>query len=192
MFAPLLAAALAAAPAADTQAVRTRPEPASVLGLALDAGLPSGAGVSLLVRPLPWLRLQAGPGTNGAGFGLRGGVTFLPLRSFLTPTLTVEAGHFFEADVSAAAETFGQLPDFGDEMLSTVSYDYASAMLGLEVGSQEGFFGFVRAGAAYVDARFGSYAIEGDDAGAVRSVTGEGPSIGTLAPSAVLGVGFYL
>ena len=194
MIAPLLAAALAAAPATGTEVTRTRePERRPLIGVAADLGVPSGAGASLLVRPLSWLRLHGGAGTNGASFGLHAGATLMPLRGFVTPTFTLEGGHFFEGDATNVAKYAANLPDFSNaEMLRTFSYDFASAHLGVEVGSQEGLFFYLRAGLSYLDARFGSFERElgGENEGI--TVNAGGPTMGSPIPSAALGVGFFL
>jgi len=194
MIGPLLAVALAAHPAADTAVARSyeAPERHPVIGLGLDAGVPSGAGATLLVQPLSWLRLHAGPGTNGAGFGIRGGATFLPARWFVRPTFTLEGGHFFEGDANKVAQNFANLPDFGEEMLRTFSYDFGSAQVGVEVGSHDGFFAYLRAGYSYLDARLGSFESKLDDGGDAVSVSADGPTMSSPIPSATLGVAFFL
>ena len=190
MLAPLLAAALAA-----TAVEKPAPPPpppdddgVALLGVALDAGVPSGVGASLLVQPLPWLRLHGGAATNGAGAGVHAGLSFLPFRSFLTPTLTVEVGHFFEADATALAEIAVPLTPVGEQMLERFAYDYASAHLGLELGAQDAFVVYTRAGVAWIDARMQGAEGEIDD-GVTLSLAS--PRMRALAPSAELGVAFF-
>lgn len=203
MFLPLLASALAAGAIHSTAVESSRGAVASaevtsegdshsLLGLSVDAGVPSGAGASLLVRPLPWLRLHGGVATNAASLGLRGGVSFTPFRSFVTPALTLGAGHFFEGDASGVAATVVVLPSYGDEMLRRVSYDYASAQLGLEFGSQDAFAFFVRGGLAWISSDL--HGTGGQVGGSSERITFEAsnPTVTATIPSAELGITFYL
>lgn len=121
------------------------------LGLMLDAGAPDGIGVSGVVRPLSWLRLNAGGVTNLAGFGLRAGASFAPFRFLLTPSLNVDVGHHFKADYTRLVERFGGNLGSTGATLKDVGYNFASASLGVEVGAQSGLSFFLRAGLSYWD-----------------------------------------
>jgi hypothetical protein len=118
-----------------------------LLGAQLSVGVPQGLALAAAVRPLPWLRAHGGLG-YGFGPGVQGGVTFLPWQGVVAPTLTLEAGHFFETDVSDDFE--GEFPDAFDPSLRKFGYDFYSAQLGVELGSQRGLAFFLRAGLAWL------------------------------------------
>lgn len=120
-----------------------------VLGLQLDAGAPDGAGATLLYRPLSFVRLGGGLLYNSAGYGLRGGVTLLPYFP-IAPTLTLEAGHYFEANAANSVGRFVTIPDAVRPLLERVGYTFVSAQVGLEVGHPDWFVFFVRGGLSRV------------------------------------------
>ena len=101
--------------AALALAVATPPPPASqltttpvaapsqllkLLGLQLDGGVPDGGVVSLVVRPLKWVRADAGLAYNYLSTGARGGITLVPFHWAVVPTLRLEAGRFFKSNVN--------------------------------------------------------------------------------------------
>ncbi|MBF5041719.1 hypothetical protein FGE12_04905 [Aggregicoccus sp. 17bor-14] len=120
-------------------------------GLMVDVGVPDGLGLAGVVRPLSWLRLNAGPVTNSVGFGVRGGLSIAPFHAFLTPSLNADVGHYFKADYSELPRRFGASSDTAAATLKDVGYTFATASVGLELGSQSGFSFFLRAGLSYWD-----------------------------------------
>jgi hypothetical protein len=151
---PLLALLLAgSASAQDVKNPTTAPageEPSRSLfydgnrfGLQIDAGIPAGATVAFVARPWSFLRVNAGIGYDVLALGVKGGVTLVPFHWAVTPTLGLEGGHFFEGD----ANKFGTVSDAAlRRVLTQVGYDYLSADVGLEFGSQNRFVFYVRAG----------------------------------------------
>jgi hypothetical protein len=125
--------------------------PLPLFGLMLDVGLPDGIGAAGVVRPLDWLRFNGGVLTNTVGFGLRAGVSVAPFRFAVTPTLNADVGRYFKADYTKLVERFGGEPGSAEATLKDVGYTFATASLGLEVGSQRGFSFFLRAGLSYWD-----------------------------------------
>ena len=118
-------------------------------GVLLDAGAPHGIGLSAVLRPLPWLRLQAGPTTNTLSFGLRGGLSILPLQTFIAPSLNAEAGHYFGSDYNDVVDWLGATPRRAAGV-EDVTYDYVSGSVGLEIGSASRFNFFLHLGLSYV------------------------------------------
>jgi hypothetical protein len=119
-------------------------------GLMLDGGLPDLVGASVLYRPLPWLRVNGGLATNTAGVAVRAGVGvafYFPI----TPSLNLDVGHYFPADYRPLAQRLGMsTPDETVALaLQDIGYDFASATVGLELGSPRHFSFFVRAGISY-------------------------------------------
>jgi hypothetical protein len=147
------AASAQAAPPPPVEAAAPRPleAPLPLFGLMLDVGLPDGIGASGVVRPLDWLRFNGGVLTNTVGFGLRAGVSVAPFRFVVTPSLNADVGRYFKADYTKLVERFGGDPGSAEATLKDVGYTFASASLGLEVGSQRGFSFFLRAGLSYWD-----------------------------------------
>src|SRR3954463_416251 len=68
------------------------------LGLMLDGGAPDGVGISAVVRPGRWLRINAGLTTNTLSLGVRGGISLIPLTAFVTPSINLDLGHYFDAN----------------------------------------------------------------------------------------------
>ncbi len=144
-----------AAPLASDVAVRSAeltgppaPEPYPAWGMDLSVGFPQMVELSILWRPLPWLRLGAGPSWDYAGWGVHGGVTWTPIRWAVSPTLGVHAGRFFRLDLN-------KLPfDVSTEaqpLLERVQLQYVDALLGLEFGSQRGFAFALRFGLTWLE-----------------------------------------
>jgi hypothetical protein len=143
----LLLAGVLAAPRTEAESARAKGDD-PFLGALVDAGVPDGIGVSLSLRPLSFARFELGGMGNGVSAGLRAGLALVPFDSVIRPSLTFEAGRYFQGDASwvlgadAPAEARG--------VLSAVSYDFATAHVGFELGSRNIAF-FLRAGASYVD-----------------------------------------
>jgi hypothetical protein len=160
-------------------------------GVLLDAGAPHGVGVSAVLRPLPWLRLQAGPTTNTLSFGLRGGVSLLPFQTFVAPSLNAEAGHYFGSDYNDVVDWLGSSPSAAAAAIRDVTYDYVGGSVGLEIGSASRFNFFLHLGLSYV-------ALKVDDASALiqdatddPSVTARNLSVRATIPSVKVGFLLY-
>jgi len=143
-------AALATVPAASTPSASSPASPAPTdapkrihhLGVELDAGVPDGAGLSVLYRPWKFARVELGMLYNYVGFGIRGGVSVV-VPYYIAPSLTFEAGHYFDGNASGK---FSGVPDDVKPMLEQVGYTFISGQLGLEMGHPNWFVFFVRAG----------------------------------------------
>ncbi len=147
--------ALTAAPLAradDPGIARSPARPLPRVGMALDAGVPGGAGAVLQLRLLDALRVDAGPMWSGIGFGLKGGVIWAPLRGPLSPTLELEGGWGLRADLSFLARRNG-VPTELRPVLANARYLYASALVGVDIGSARGTSFFVRAGLSRLEVR---------------------------------------
>jgi len=138
--------------AAEITAEQTAPAPVAKtaslpwLGLMVDAGIPDGAQGSLVLRPWKALRFSVGGGYNMISKGVRAGVSVLPFGR--GPSLSVEAGHFFDGDGNAAARKY--MSSFEDvAFLQRVGYDYANAHLGLDFGYKRATF-FIHGGMSYL------------------------------------------
>lgn len=157
------------------------------LGLAVDAGVPGGAGVVLQARLLDALRVDAGPMWSGIGFGVKGGLVLAPVRAALAPSLELEGGYGFRADLSFLARR-SDVPSELRPVLAHASYWYASALIGVDIGSARGTAFFVRAGLSRLEARAPGTARTSSSGGTL----GIGDStLRATIPCAKLGVQFW-
>ena len=160
-------------------------------GLFLGVGVPQASQLSLIYRPVPLVRLHAGPSYSYLGFGLHGGVTLTPIRWAITPTLGVEVGQFRTFDVTKVVSSIDQ--DVRP-LLQRVSLKYAAALLGFEFGSQRGFSFVLRAGLTYlaIDSR-GSAVFTGGgvSGGNTARIVVTDPKIRGTAPTLQLGFQYF-
>jgi hypothetical protein len=145
------APAAPAVPAAPVAPAAPATKPHTRWGVLLDADAPNGAGAAVLFRPLPWLRVNGGVATNTLGVAARAGVGvafYFPI----TPSFNLDVGHYFPADYGAGlSKRFGVSIPEGPAalMLKNFGYDFATASVGLELGSPRYFSFFVRGGLTY-------------------------------------------
>jgi hypothetical protein len=143
---PIRAPAPSPAPASQASQVEAR---VPLIGAIVDAGVPDGAAASITLRPWRWLRIQAGGMHNTISPGLRGGISLVPFYYWITPSLNLEAGHYFPGDATWIARRLTPNRNL-DSLFQRVGYDFGNAQLGLELGSPRGATFFVRAGVSYV------------------------------------------
>jgi hypothetical protein len=159
-------------------------------GLMVDAGAPDGANASLVVRPLRFLRLHAGGGYNAVSTGVRAGFSLVPLSSWVSPTVTVDAGRYFEGDANPIARTVMGDPEFSSPALEKVGYDYLNAHLGFELGRQWATF-YVHAGMSRVSGQVhGLSEVLADEEANVT--VSDDPDVTMWTPSARIGLIFYV
>lgn len=200
---PLLALTLAAAglalpaPAAPPPRLSraaVKPAPATrSFGLQLDAGAPDAAALGLLYRPWRPLRLSGSLLHNGAGLGLRGGLTLAPAW-VVAPSLTLEGGHFFEANAWPVLSRYTGISEDARPVFERFGYSFASAQLGLELGAPDRFVVFVRAGLSRVWWRVRNAADAAartidDDRTVVTAL--DDPAVVLTTPSAKLGMALF-
>jgi hypothetical protein len=177
-------------PRRDVAARRDHRDGLRHVGALLDAGLPDGLMAGVSYRPLEWLRLHAGAGTNGISPGVRAGALVVPFG--VGPSVALEAGHYFEGDANAVLATFGGSEYRDNSVAKRVGYDFVNAHLGLEVGVERFTF-FLHGGASYVRAELHDVndvlgASDGDTAVAFHG----NPRIVAWLPSVKLGFILYL
>jgi hypothetical protein len=184
-------AAMAVSPDAPLQAASPRRGP-HVLGVALDAGVPDGAGASLLYRPWTFLRLGGGLLYNYAGYGVRGGVSVQPYW-IVAPSFGVEVGHFFPANLNRRLSQYGTVGDDVAPLLEHVGYTFAQAQAGLEVGHPDWFVFFVRAGVGrlWLDVRGAEEVARRQSSTDVRITAMSDPAVRLGLPSVKLGFLVY-
>ncbi len=161
-------------------------------GVAVDAGAPEGVSVSAMYRPLDWLRVWGGPSWNYLAFGVHAGATLAPFRWAITPTLSAEAGRYFASDLTWLATKAGGVPDEIAPLLQKIGYDYASAQLGFEFGSQRGFTFSIRAGLSWFSlvAR-GTATTTAGSSGTEAQVSLTDPRFTATIPSVKMGLQYW-
>jgi hypothetical protein len=186
-----------AAATAEKTAPAPAPPPAALpwMGLQVDAGVPDGAQAALVLRPWKALRFSVGGGYNVISKGVRAGMTILPFGR--GPSLSLEAGRFFEGDANAAARKY--MGDFEDiAVLQRVGYDFANAHLGLDFGYERVTF-FIHGGMSYLRGKvrdanqfFTDPSIDGMNADGVSVKFTQDPTVVAIGPSAKIGLIVYL
>lgn len=160
-------------------------------GILLEAGLPDGLTLSAVYRPFSWIRASAGAGYNMLGYGIRGGVSLVPFDFVLAPSLSLDAGQFFEADATPLLQQVLPGVDLSaaGDIPKHVSYQFGTASLGLEVGSPRHFSIFLRVGLSYIQSTFKGFeallrTVDPD-------VEAQDPVLRATIPSAKLGLVTY-
>lgn len=164
--------------------------PLPKLGLRLGVGLPDGASADLVFRPLPSLRVQAGPSWNYLAFGVQVGVAITPFRWAVSPVLEGTWGHFFAADLN---KIWNDIPVELQSLASSVGYDYFNGQVAIEFGSPSGFTFSIGAGISYVwsDIPGSATTIQNPGTPDETTVTVVSPSLRAVTPSLRLGMLFY-
>jgi hypothetical protein len=151
-------------------------------GVQGDVGLPDGAGASLLVMPVSWMRLHVGGLATLSGSGARAGVTLVAFpKSGVRPMLGVEGGYAFSGNATWVPY-IGTLPALS-HALEQVSYGWGSAHVGFELGSPH-FSIILRGGLSYIDLTFAGPRV--DVGGA--TLTASSMSLRGVIPSARVGL----
>jgi hypothetical protein len=160
----------------------------SRVGLLIDAGFPEGGAVSVVYRPVPQVRLFAGPAWSVVAWGVQAGVTLVPWHLGISPVLSLEGGRYFSPDASFLARNSSGIPEELEPLLHDVTYDYAALHVGIEIGTRDAFALSLRAGLArvWLDARGTTTVTDSGGSGAV--VTFSDPMLRGTLPSVKLGL----
>jgi hypothetical protein len=163
-----------------------------VVGLMADAGLPDGFMASLAIRPVQYLRLHAGAGSNTTSPGFRAGLTVLPLGT--GPSLNLEVGHYLDGDANGLVRRFvGGLGKFST-YVNRLNYTFANAHAGLDVGKKDFTF-FVHGGFTFLRARLRDVQPPPDtvtSTGRTSITFNEDPIVRMFTPSMKVGLIVYL
>lgn len=164
-----------------------RPDP--LYGVSLAGGFPALLNANFLVRPVPWLRLSAGPSWGVVGWGMQGGVAVAPWEGPVTPTLSVQAGTLFDTDLNRFVKVQGESVQNIKPLLGNVDYRYLASELGLEFGSQRGLSFFLRLGLSVVFVKAHGTVTNTSSDG--TRVTVRDPSLTAWMPSLSLGFQYW-
>lgn len=110
------------------------------VGVMTDVGVPDGATMSLVYRPVAPVRVSVGASHNLVGPGVRAGITLVPVSAWVSPTLSLSAGHFAERDANPVARMVTGDPTYSSKSLEQFGYDYAEAHVGLAFGRRSATF----------------------------------------------------
>jgi hypothetical protein len=158
-------------------------------GALVDVGLPEGVAVSAAFRPVPMVRLFAGPAWNYLAFGIQGGVSVAPWRLAVTPVLTAEVGRYFGANASFLARGGQGVPSELSPLLKDMSYTYGAIHAGIELGSQRGLSFAFDVGLGYVALDAKGAVTKTDSSGA--TATFRDPRVRATLPSVKLGFHYW-
>jgi hypothetical protein len=175
-----------------TQAPASRAN--GTVGVMTDVGVPDGGTASLVVRPIRSVRLEAGVAHNLISPGVRGSVTWIPLKSWATPILSVGYGKFFERNANGIAQQVSGDNTFSSPLLDKVGYDFANARIGVELGKKYFTF-FIHAGVSRVTAsvhNLDQAASSQSNADSMVSITTTDPKVTLWGVSANLGFIIYV
>ncbi len=154
------------------------------LGLMFDLGTLDGGMMSLVYRPLPWVRLHGGAGTNGAGPGVRAGAVLSPFQNSGW-SLSLDGGHFFPGNVNGVFAAFAGSDYDDSHLLENFDYDFVNLQVGWEVERGDLLF-FARGGVGLLWTQLPS-----EDLGRIRNlssfVDADG-SVEALLPSLKVGI----
>jgi hypothetical protein len=113
------------------------------------------------------------------------------------PSLTLEAGHFFDGDANGVARAFAGDAYKDSPLLRRLGYDYVNAHLGVELGARRVTF-FIHGGVSYAraqihDANSALASDLGDKLSPNMAVAvKQDPSVRIFGPSLKLGLLVYL
>jgi hypothetical protein len=177
----------------STEAPAAAPHPRlPVVGLMADAGLPDGFMASLAIRPIEYVRLHAGAGTNSSSPGFRVGMSLLPLG--VGPSLNLEVGHYLDGDANGLVRTavsgLGRFASY----VNRLNYTFANAHAGLDIGKQDFTF-FIHGGFTYLHARLRDVMPPPDtvtSTGRTSITFREDPIVKMFTPSLKVGLIVYL
>jgi hypothetical protein len=163
------------------------------LGVQLDVGAPGLAGASVVFRPWWFVRFNAGVAYDYVGWGLRGGVAFVPFHWAITPSLNFDYGRYLSGDANRFATGAGPAEQ---ALLRNAVYDFATAQVGLELGSQRSFAFYLRGGVSYVTAsasgaNLSAFATEKASDPSIQVRAGDA-TLKSVLPCASLGFLFYV
>jgi hypothetical protein len=163
------------------------------IGTMADLGLPDGATMSLVVRPIRSIRAHAGLSHNLISLGERVGVTWVPLSWWVSPTLSLEYGHYTDGNANPLVRAVSGDTTFSSAILDRVGYNYANAHVGIELG-RRWFTFYIHAGMSRITSTIHNLSAEtmSESAGTTSVTFSKDPSVRLLTVSARVGFVVYL
>ena len=124
-----------------------RSKPHRQFGAMFDLGVPDGAMLSFVYRPVEVARFHGGAGYNGVSPGLRLGATLIPFG--WGPAVSADYGHYFEGDANGLVSALANTNEADSVLLQRFGYDFVNLRLGLELGGDRFTF-FARGGVSWI------------------------------------------
>jgi hypothetical protein len=185
--------AAASPPPEKLSALAAAPADPPRIGAGVDLGLPDGATVSIVARPIRSIRAHAGLSHNLISLGERAGITWVPLSWWASPTLSVEYGHYAEGNANPLVRMISGDRTFSSAVLDRVGYNYANAHVGLELG-RRWFTFYLHAGVSRVTGAVHNLSAEtmSQSAGTTSVSFGRDPSVRLWSVSGRVGFIVYL
>ncbi|QRN98994.1 hypothetical protein JRI60_08195 [Archangium violaceum] len=160
-------------------------------GVVAEAGAPEGLGLSALVQPMRRMRVTAGASRNRLGFGVRGGLTFIPFELFLSPRVDIGFGHYFKADYGALlSQLHGQSTPVATG-IRELDYNQVTGSLGLEYSPSRYVTLFGAVGYSYWFASVRDVALFIRDEASTPGITAKPLAFSLTSPVAKLGLIIY-
>ncbi len=160
-------------------------------GVVAEAGAPDGVGLSALVHPMRRMRVTAGAARNRLGFGVRGGLTFIPFELFLSPRLDIGYSHYFKADYGALLNQLHGQPTPVATGIRELDYNLVTGSLGLEYSPSRYVTLFGAVGYSYWFASVRDVALFIRDEASTPGITAKPLSLSLTSPVAKLGLLIY-
>lgn len=164
------------------------------VGVMTALGVPDAATAAVVARSRS-LRAELGMAHDVVGPGVRGGLTWTPLRGWAAPVLGVGYGHFFARDANPLVRTVTGDATLSSPLLDRVGYDFAYARTGLELGREHVTF-FLHAGVSRVTGEIRGVAqatnATAADRGSMVTVSSTNPEVRIWSVSAELGFIVYV
>lgn len=164
------------------------------VGVMTDVGVPDAATAAVVARSRS-LRAELGIGHDVVGPGVRGGLTWTPLKWWAAPVLGAGYGHFFARDANPLVRTVTGDATFSSPLLERVGYDFAYARTGIELGRKRFTF-FIHAGISRVTGEIRGVAqatnAAAADSGSMVTVSSTNPEVRIWSVSADLGFIVYV
>jgi hypothetical protein len=154
------------------------------LGLMFDFGTMDGGMMSLVYRPLQWMRFHVGGGTNFAAPGVRVGAVVNPFRNSGW-ALSLDGGHFYPGNINGVFQAFAGTDYDDSHLLEHFDYDYVNLQVGWEV-ERGGLMFFARGGVGLLVTQ-----LPADDLARVKhlsSFVDPDGSVEALLPSLKIGI----
>jgi len=165
--------------------------PRTRFGMSLDAGVPDGVGIAFRYRPVHWLRVDAGLTNNAGAYGVRGGFSLAPFYFPITPTAGIDVGQTFQGNYVAGYKRLGVDLTEAATLFHDMTYFYANAHVGFEIGSARRFVFFLRGGLSYVSLKAPGFEAFLQEQAEDPSVTVRVERARGTMPSGKLGFTFY-
>ena len=157
-----------------------------------DVGVPDGASVSIVYRPIRMVRTYAGLSHNMISLGGRVGLTVTPAW-WASPTLSIEYGHYAEGNANPVVRMATGDDTFSSAVLERIGYNYANARVGLELG-RTWFTFYLHAGISRITGQVHNLSLETmtESAGTTTVSFPRDPNVRLWAPSVNLGFVVFL